>query len=150
MAREYRQAGEERYQDALEDTTGYLAGLRRLASGRDLAAHLVPESTFWPMREICILGQVRLRHDLNDVLSVEGGHIGYDVRPSERRKGYGTAMLGLALEKARAIGLTRVMLTCDADNIASSRIIERNGGKLTGTATSPRTGKHIRQYWIEL
>ena len=150
MAREYRDAGEDRYQAALEDAVGYIAGLRRLAQGTDLPSHLVRESAFWPLRVSRILGQVRLRHELNDSLKIEGGHIGYDVRPSERRKGYGTLMLGLALEKARAIGLHRVMITCDADNIASAKIIETNGGVRTATVISPRSGKPIYQYWIDL
>jgi len=150
MAEEYQASGERRYQAALDAATDYIAGLQRMAKSEDLPSRLVPENTFWPMRERRMLGQIRLRHKLNDELKIKGGHIGYDVRPSERRKGYGTAMLTLALEKARARGLKRVMLTCDADNIASEKIIERNGGKLTNTAASPRTGKQILQYWIEL
>ncbi len=151
MVKEYQDAGEDhRYRSALDDAVGYIADLRRMASGIDLPDHLVRENTFWPIRDNRMLGQVRLRHELTDGLKIEGGHIGYDVRPSERRKGYGTEMLRLALDKARGIGLERVMLTCDADNIASAKIIESNGGKLTGTATSARSGKIINQYWIEL
>lgn len=151
MAKEYLDAGEDhRYGSALDDAAGYIADLRRMASGIDLPDHLVRENTFWAVRGTRMLGQVRLRHELTEGLRIEGGHIGYDVRPSERRKGYGTEMLRLGLEKARAIGLERVMLTCDTDNIASAKIIESNGGKLTGTAASPRSGKTINQYWIEL
>ena len=150
MGEEYRAAGDSRYEAALEDAVEYIARLRWMARGEDLPEHLVQENTYWPLLRDRILGQVRLRHVLTEGLLVEGGHIGYDVRPSERRKGYGTVMLRLALDKARSIGLTRVMLTCDADNIASAKIIRSNGGQFTGTATSPRSGKAIYQYWIKL
>jgi predicted acetyltransferase len=150
MAEEYRLAGDHRYQEALDGVTAYIARLRRWAEDDNLPEHVVPETTFWLVRERKILGRTKIRHRLNAGLEVEGGHIGYDIRPSERRKGYGTAILHLALEKAIEIGLRRVMLTCDADNVASARIIEKNGGKLSGTATSPTTGKAIFQYWIEL
>jgi predicted acetyltransferase len=97
-----------------------------------------------------ILGRISVRHRLNANLEIEGGHIGYDVRPSERRKGYGTLMLKLALEEARKIGLKRVMITCDTDNIASAKIIEKNGGIFERHDISPMSGKQLNQYWIEL
>jgi predicted acetyltransferase len=67
----------------------------------------------------------------------------------ERRKGYGTLILKLALEKAREKGITRVMVTCDSDNTGSVKIIENNGGKLTAQRTSLISGKPLNEYWIE-
>jgi predicted acetyltransferase len=96
-----------------------------------------------------VIGQSSLRHHLNPSLEREGGHIGYNIRPSERRKGFGTMILSLTLEKAKGIGLTRVFVTCDTDNVASARIIEKNGGRLQGQVISERSGKLINQYWIE-
>jgi len=91
-----------------------------------------------------------LRHQLTPALEHEGGHIGYDIRPSARRRGFGTLILALTLERARILGLARALLTCDTDNTASARIIERNGGALAARVVSNRTGKLISQYWIEL
>jgi len=92
---------------------------------------------------------VRLRFWLTPSLEVEGGHIGYDVRPSSRGRGFGTAALGLVLPEARCRGLERVRLTVDSDNLPSIKIIERNGGVLSGDALSEKTGKPIKQYWID-
>ena len=150
MAREFAESGEDGYQEVLDDVSAYFKRLDRWAKGEDLPSHVVQENVYWLVRGDLILGLIKLRRKVNEALLIEGGHIGYGVRPSERRKGYGTAMLGLVLDEARALELNRVMLTCDADNIGSAKIIERNGGKLSGTAVSPRTGKAVLQYWIEL
>ena len=97
-----------------------------------------------------MLGRSTLRHWLNPALENEGGHIGYDIRHSERRKGYGLLILKLTLLKAKDLGLSRVLLTCDADNIGSAQIIENNSGVLSGRVVSEKNGKLILQYWIEL
>jgi len=97
-----------------------------------------------------ILGESRLRHSLTPALEHHGGHIGYVIRPSQRRKGYGTLILALTLEKARALGIQRVRITCDTDNTGSVRIIEKNGGILSAQVISERSGKLISQYWIDL
>ena len=96
------------------------------------------------------MGMSRLRHGLVPHLKKEGGHIGYHIRPSERNQGYGTRILGLTLDKARELGLSEVRVTCDQDNIASVRVIEKNGGRKTGEAISERTGNRVNQYWITL
>ena len=150
MAREFAESGEDGYQEVLDDVSAYFKRLDRWAKGEDLPSHVVQENVYWLVRGDLILGLIKLRHKVNEALLIEGGHIGYGVRPSERRKRYGTTMLGMVLDEARALELNRVMLTCDADNIGSAKIIERNGGKLSGTAVSPRTGKAVLQYWIEL
>ncbi len=95
-----------------------------------------------------ILGAINLRYELNEYLYQFGGHIGYGVRPSERGKGYATAMLGLALEKCKEAGLKRVLLTCDTWNTASARVMEHNGGVLENVVS--RGDGHIARYWIEL
>jgi predicted acetyltransferase len=83
-------------------------------------------------------------------LAHEGGHIGYGVRPSERGKGYGTEVCRRTLEAARGLGLARVLITCDTDNPASARIIEKNGGVLENEVRSRETGKMKRRYWVTL
>lgn len=96
-----------------------------------------------------ILGSISLRHRLNDFLLQVGGHIGYGVRPSARRQGVATAALGLALAQAESLGLQRVLITCQEDNIASARTIERHGGVLEDIRATPDHGT-VRRYWIDL
>lgn len=94
-----------------------------------------------------ILGMIDLRRRCNAYLAEIGGHIGYSVRPSERRKGYAVRMLQLVLDEAKRIGLNRVLVTCDADNEASRRTIERCGGVFERMTQDD--GAPIRRYWIE-
>lgn len=150
MAREWLAQDDPRYRAGLDDFESYMAQVERYRRGVDLLPRFVPSSEFWLVKGRRILGRISVRHRLNANLEIEGGHIGYDVRPSERRKGYGTLMLELALEEARKLGLKRVMITCDTDNIASAKIIEKNGGVFAGHDISPRSGKQLNQYWIEL
>ena len=150
MAHEWQAADDPRYRAGIDDFEHYMAQVERYRKGVDILPQFVPSSEFWLVKGRRILGRVSIRHRLNAGLEIEGGHIGYDIRPSERRKGYGTLLLALALKEARALGLKRVLVTCDTDNTGSAKIIEKNGGVFDGHETSPRTGKQINQYWIEL
>ena len=94
-----------------------------------------------------ILGAIHLRHELNDKLLHHGGHIGYGVRPSERGKGNAARMLRMLLRDRRVMELRRVLLTCDDDNLASAKTIERCGGALWDTTEDQ--GRTIRRYWID-
>jgi predicted acetyltransferase len=147
MAEEFLSDGNERYKSALDDFSGYIERALKAARGEDLASDRVPYSEFWLLSDNRLLGRSTLRHSLNPSLEDEGGHIGYDIRPSERRKGYGTIILKLTLEKAKVFGLTRVLITCDADNTGSAKIIARNGGVLAEKAVSKKSGKPILRYW---
>jgi predicted acetyltransferase len=149
MAAEFAASGELRYAADAEDFIAYLTVRReREESGQEAPAGWVPDSHFWLVDEGRVLGCSRLRHRLTPELEREGGHIGYDIRPSARRKGYGTLLLRLTLARAWAMGMERIRVTCDADNAASARVIEKNGGMLDGEVMSARSGKMIRQYWI--
>lgn len=150
MANEFLADGDLRYESALDDFSAYFERLLTSARGENLPPDRVPESEFWLVSSNRVLGRSKLRHRLIPALEHEGGHIGYDIRPSERQKGYGTLILKLTLLKAKDLGLSRVLLTCDADNIGSIRIIENNCGALSGKAISKKSGKPILQYWIEL
>ena len=111
---------------------------------------LVPDSTFFCFDEKrnLMVGAVNIRHDLNDYLLKYGGHIGDGIRPSERRKGYATEMIRLALEECRKLGLTRVLVTCDKNNIGSAKSIIRNGGILENEVLEKGVIK--QRYWIAL
>ena len=103
----------------------------------------VCQTSWWWSEGEEYVGRISLRHELNDQLREWGGHIGYDVRRSRRREGHATAMLAAVLVEARARCLAQVLLTCDADNLASRRVIEANGGVL-----EDQRGVKLR-YWIE-
>ena len=127
------------------DFESYLAGL-------DTAPKppLVPDSTFFCLDEErgSFVGAVNIRHYLNDALLKSGGHIGDGVRPSERRRGVATAMIGLALDECRKLGIDRVLMVCDRDNIGSARSIINNGGVLENEVE--HDGHIIQRYWREL
>jgi predicted acetyltransferase len=129
----------------------YIDRLKAVRAGTDLADGWVPMTTFWFVKDgTQVIGVSRLRHALTPRLQQVGGHIGYTIRPSARRKGYGASLLAHTLVEARALGLERVLLTCDADNLGSRAIIERNGGQLDSEVPSPESGTLVRRYWIEL
>lgn len=150
MAAEFRLVGEDKFESAEKDFEKYLEKLRTYAIGENLPVGHVRENTYFLMCGEKIIGRAGLRHYLTSQLAFRGGHIGYDIRPDERRKGYGTLILELTLEKARNLGLKRVLLTCDTDNIASSKIIEKNGGKLSKKLIYEENQTLFSQYWIEL
>ncbi len=137
--------------DALEaDFSGYVSD--RTQRRTRPAPDKVPESVFWLIADDgqTYIGRVSLRHELNDFLSRFGGHIGYDIRPSMRRQGYGMLICKLGLEEARKIGLRRAQLTVDEDNTASRKIIEANGGVLEGGEVIDRPGVLCLRFWIDL
>lgn len=111
----------------------------------------VPDSTYFALdieRNIFV-GAVNIRHYLNNQLLKNGGHIGDGVRPSERRKGYATEMIRLALEECKKIGIDRVLMVCYKDNIGSRKSIMNNGGVLENELPT-EDGKIDQRYWISL
>jgi predicted acetyltransferase len=105
-------------------------------------AHFVPATTMWWVDGADYLGRIAIRHRLTPLLTAVGGHIGYDVRPTARRRGHATAMLRAALPVANALGIERALLTCDPDNVASRKVIEANGGVF-----EDRRGAKLR-FWV--
>jgi predicted acetyltransferase len=141
--------------DAQKDFPGLIRRWAQGAAGNKsegitVPADDVPNLIYWLVRGRRILGTVRLRLTINESLLQIGGHIGYEVRASERRKGYATILLRTALEKARERGLERVLLTCARDNVASARTICRHGGILENEVVSRRSGKVVQRYGITL
>lgn len=92
-------------------------------------AGYVPATTLWWTDGVQFLGRLAIRHRLTATLKRKGGHIGYDVRPSARRQGHASAMLNAALPIAKELGIDRALITCDTDNVASRKVIEKNGGE---------------------
>ncbi len=136
---------------ARQDFAGYVRLLEEEAAGIGLAPGLVPQNTYWLVRDqLEIVGTSRLRHFLTPTLEDNGGHIGYSICPTDRRRGYGTHILALTVARARARGLARVLVTCDADNIGSARIIQKNGGLLASESVSHTSGQLVSRYWIDL
>lgn len=127
------------------DVERYIASLEVRGDDGDL----VPDSTFFCLdteRNIFV-GAVNIRHYLNEKLLHDGGHIGDGVRPSERGKGYGAQMLALALRECDRLGIRRVLMCCDRDNVASARTIQKNGGILENEIDDD--GVPVQRYWIE-
>jgi len=105
-------------------------------------AGYVPSTELWWVEGDEFLGRIGIRHRLTPALLEMGGHIGYDVRPSARRRGHATAMLRAALVLARGLGIGPALVTCDVDNLGSRAVIERNGGVLE----DERAGK--LRFWV--
>jgi predicted acetyltransferase len=138
--------------DDVTTPAGFAAWVERLRSQSDDSREIEPDRVhatyWWIVEDGNYCGAITLRHALTDKLLEGGGHIGYGVRPSARGRGVATWALGQVLERARARGMDRVLVTCDDDNVASAKAIEHNGGVLedvreTWLGTT-------RRYWIEL
>ena len=116
----------------------------------NLAADRVPQTTFWILEQDRAVGLLRMRHELNAATRIQGGHIGYYIRPDARQRGLATQALGLALQEIEALGVRRVMLTTNPSNLGSIRVIEENGGQLRAQIPTEDGQDTINQYWIEL
>jgi predicted acetyltransferase len=108
----------------------FVAAIRSQSRGEQLPEGFVPCTTLWWVNGDAYLGRIAIRHELTPWLLEFGGHVGYDVRPTARRRGHATAMLQAALPVARELGIESVLITCDVANIASRKVIESCGGHL--------------------
>jgi predicted acetyltransferase len=120
----------------------FLARLERESRGEALRPGFVAQTTFWAFASGRPVGIAKVRHELTDALRLTGGHIGYGIRPSARGRGYGNMILASALLEARAIGVARILVTINTENVASIRVAEANGGRLERI----HDGKHY--YWF--
>lgn len=136
-----------------KDPTDFPAMVQALLDaeqGKNIPKTWVPDSTYWLITEDKkIVGAVNIRHELTEHLLNAGGHIGYGIRPSERQKGYATKLLALSLEKTKALGITKVLVVCDEENIASKKTILHNGGQRDDDFIEA-DGNVVRRYWITL
>ena len=127
----------------------YVEKLEEHSKGINLPEKLIPHSSFWLVNENGkVLGTSNLRHRLTEQLLIKGGHIGYGIRPSERRKGNATKILELTLLEAKKLGIEKALITCNKSNIGSAKTIVKNGGIFWKEASFP---KRITQYyWVEI
>lgn len=151
--RDFQNDGQLLYYNLAEIEANFDAFVQSLQDEKDsakIAADRVPSTDYWLYENQTLLGHLSFRHKLNKLLLEIGGHIGYQICPSQRRRGYGKLILRLGLEKARAFGLRRVLVTCDETNIGSQKIIEANGGQLENAIFFEDQPVRKLRYWIDL
>ena len=138
--------------ERFSDPRDWLEFLRRHRDPLTVPEGRVPATQYMLVREEDrkIVGMMDIRHFLNAHLAKYGGHIGYSVAPSERRRGYASQMLSMALPKCRELGLDRVLITCDSGNEGSRRTILKNGGVFESVVFEPDEGVELERYWIDL
>ena len=133
------------YFDASAPWAGYLTYLDALSRGE--VSGWVRQEQLVAEVDGVIVGRTSLRYDLDEFLAHEGGHVGYCVLPTSRRRGYATEILRQSVVCMRAQGVDHILVTCDDDNVASARVIERNGGVFESIVEG-RGGIPKRRYWI--
>lgn len=118
--------------------------------GIGLPEGYVNDTVLWLVDGNEYIGNISIRHQLTDNLLKIGGHIGYIIAPKHRGKGYGNMILELGLKEAAKLGLKKVLVTCDKTNIASAKIIERNGGVLENEVFADEQTGWKKRYWINI
>lgn len=124
--------------------------LANWARGESLQDGWVASTTLFLEDEGRLLGVANIRHRLTEVLERHGGHVGYSVRPSERRKGHATRLLEAAKDVARSLDIERMLVTCSPENPSSARVIEKCGGRFEDETYFEPAGEIVRRYWIPL
>lgn len=130
--------------------SNYVEMVNSWRSGENLPENFVPNTYLVGVVEGEIVGRISFRHTLTDFLTRVGGHIGYAVVPSQWNRGYATEMVRQSLAYGRAMGLEKILLTCDTNNLASIRVIEHNGGVYENTTEEPGLTIQKHRYWIHL
>ena len=112
----------------------------------------VPDTQFISIRKSdgALVGMLDIRHVLNDACLNLFGNIGYSIRPSQRRKGYATEQLRLALPICKSMNMDHVLVTCHKENTASAKTIQKNGGVFENEVMDERNGEVLQRYWIDL
>lgn len=137
-----------------EDYTDFVSMIDRLAAyarGEQMPSGYVAHSTFWLIDDNeLVIGCSNLRHGLTDALLEMGGHIGYGIKPSERKKGYAKRILALTLEKAKAQGIDNALLTVNKTNLGSVKAIQFNNGALETEKEVKGQDALVQYYWIDV
>ena len=134
-----------------ENTAAWLELVKALKRAETAPDGYPPASQYIYLREedMKIVGVIQIRHRLDVNMLKYNGHIGYSVAPSERRKGYATQMLALALPICREMGIDRVLITCIQGNVGSRKVILKNGGVYESTVYEADRDRYLERYWIE-
>ena len=153
LVNEFTAAGEDLVPNALEQGKlsfrDHIKNLEDYSIGLNLPENYVPATTYFLIDHFGrFIGATNVRHKLNGFLRTEGGHIAYGIRPSSRQNGYGTKLLGLALEKAKELNISPVLIICDKNNHYSSAVIQKNGGILEAEARIK--DNIIQRFWIKI
>lgn len=128
----------------------YIDRLHGYAEGKGLPEGYVADTILWLVEEQGEwLGKISIRHELTEYLRNFGGSIGYEIRPTQRKKGFGSIILELGLLIAKDMQLPEIIITCDATNIGSKRIIEKNGGQFLEELDEPGSDVAKRRYFFE-
>lgn len=137
--------------DTIKNFDKWLIKVKKDVSRSELEEGRVPATLFLAVRkeDNKVVGTIQIRHYLTEKLLKDCGHIGDGVRPSERRKGYATEMIRLALEECKKLEIEKVLMVCDKDNIGSKKSIINNGGVLENEIPA-KNGKIDQRYWIEI
>ncbi len=134
-----------------DDFPGLVKKYHDLSRGIGLPANFVPHTTYWLIDQNDeVVAVSNLRHQLNQKLELEGGHIGYGVRPSKRQHGFGYEVLRLTLLEAKKMGIETVLITCGKQNLGSQKIILKNAGTFASEHFSEDRQETILRYWIEV
>ncbi|MBQ7315068.1 MAG: GNAT family N-acetyltransferase [Clostridia bacterium] len=135
----------------LDDPEEYIKACAEYEDPQTVPSHLVPATQFFFIRKMDnrLVGMIQVRHCFNEYLEKYAGHIGYSVRPSERRKGYAKKMLGMTLPFCKTIGLDKVLVCCIDGNIGSEKTILANGGVYESTVHEPNSNRDLKRFWIE-
>lgn len=136
----------------LENPEEYIQMCRDYEDPERVPEHLVPATQFLFVRKCDnrLIGMIQVRHRFNDYLEKYAGHIGYSVRPSERRKGYARKMLKMTLPFCKDLGISRALISCIDGNIGSEKTILANGGVYESTVCEPHKGRILKRFWITL
>ena len=157
-----------RYREAMQQVGSSMDGTGTLRNGISVAQwlednHNMEDPSTVPVGKVVaeqfvyvresdqrIVGMIQFRHTLNEYLATYGGHIGYSVRPDERKKGYAKQMLADCLRYCKAFGLERVLITCLVDNEGSRRTMLANGGVYENTVHHVPDHEYLQRYWFDL
>jgi len=141
-----------RYSSATQQKVSYERWLQWIVQDADAATcpqGSVPQQLYFLLEGERLLGAISIRPFLTPDYLQWAGHMGYGIRPAERRRGYAAKMLALALPLAKRCGIEKLLLVCDKDNLASAKTIQKNGGVLENELTED-DGNVIQRYWIDL